>query len=347
MGAPIRVAHFVNQFFGGLGGQERVDAPLELRSGAVGPGKPLEAALAGRGQVVATLICGDGYFDDHAEEVLEEAVRRLREVAPDVLVTGPAFDSGLYGLNCARLGNAVAERLQRPVVSGMFPENPGVEAARRRAWIVPTGRSVGSMAKALDAIARVVLAVAEGRPLSAEEHIPRGVRLNAFAGRNGAERAVDMLLAKIAGRPFATEIPVPEFETIRAAPPVPDLRAVTLALVTTGGIVPRGNPDRVESRRASHWRKYPIAGLDALSADAFECVHGGFDGQFASADPNRVVPLDVMRTLEREGAIGRLAPHYYVTTGNAGPLDRARHFGREMARDLSAAGVGAVVLTAT
>ncbi len=350
MGRPIRVAHFLNQFFAGIGGPEAGGTPLTVRHGSVGPGRALEAALTGDGVVVGTVICGDTYFAEHAEAVLPQALQELGAMKPDVLVTGPAFDSGVYGLNCARLGNVAAEQLRLPVVSGMFPENPGVEIGRRRAYVVPTGRSAGAMPGALAAMARLVRCLGRREPIAGPEdagYIPRGLRLNAFASANGAERAVEMLVRKILGAPYRTEIPLPQFDEVVPARPLGRLAETVVALVTTGGIVPRGNPDRIESRRATRWAKYPIAGLDRLAAETFECIHGGFDGQYANADPNRVVPLDVLRELEREGAIGGLASHYYVTTGNAGPLDRARRFGEEIAHDLSAAGVGAVVLTAT
>lgn len=350
MGTPIRVAHFINQFFAGLGGQEAVATPLEVRTGPVGPGKALETALAGQAEVVATLVAGDGWFNDHVDLAIERALAGLAAARADVLVTGPAFDSGLYGLNCARLGNAAAERLKLPVVSGMFPENPGVDPGRRGAFIVPTGRSAGTMPKAITAMAALVVRAGGGEHPGAPEaagYIPRGVRLNVVTDRNGAERAVEMLVAKMAGRAYATEIPLPAFEAVAAAPPVADLRRVTVGLVTTGGIVPRGNPDRLESRRATGWRRYAIGDLDEASASRFECIHGGFDGQYANEDPNRVIPIDTLRDLEREGAIAALAPVLWSTTGNAGPLDRARRFGEEIARDMSAAGVGAVVLTAT
>lgn len=350
MGAPIRVAHFMNQFFAGLGGQEAVNAPLEVRPGAVGPGKALEAAAGSHARVTVTLVAGDGWLNDHADEGTEAIVSALAAQRPDVLVTGPAFDSGVYGLNCARVGNAVATRLKLPVVSGMFPENPGVAAGRQRSLIVPTGRSAGAMPKAIAGMAALAVRVGGGdRPGSPEEagYLPRGIRLNTVASRNGAERAVEMLVARLAGRPWATEIPLPAFEAVPSAAPLASLGTVRVGLLTTGGIVPRGNPDRIESRRATQWRRYPIEGLEEASAARFECIHGGFDGQYANEDPNRVIPIDVLRDLEREGAIGALVPSLWTTTGNAGPLDRARRFGEEIARDMSAAGVGAVVLTAT
>jgi len=41
----MRIVHYVNQFFGGLGGEEMAGTPLEVREGAVGPGKLLEQLL--------------------------------------------------------------------------------------------------------------------------------------------------------------------------------------------------------------------------------------------------------------------------------------------------------------
>lgn len=100
--------------------------------------------------------------------------------------------------------------------------------------------------------------------------------------------------------------------------------------MTSGGVVPRGNPDRIESRRASRWAAFSVAGLDDLTAEDFECVHGGFDNELVAADPDRVLPVDVMRELEREGRIGRLYEYCYVTVGSGAPLERARRFGREI-----------------
>ena len=39
----MRVVHYLNQFFGGLGGEEKAGAPLEWRDGAIGPGSSLGA----------------------------------------------------------------------------------------------------------------------------------------------------------------------------------------------------------------------------------------------------------------------------------------------------------------
>jgi glycine reductase complex component B subunit gamma len=42
----MRVVHYLNQFFGGLGGEEKAEASLEARDGAIGPGKLRSSCLA-------------------------------------------------------------------------------------------------------------------------------------------------------------------------------------------------------------------------------------------------------------------------------------------------------------
>ena len=126
-----------------------------------------------------------------------------------------------------------------------------------------------------------------------------------------------------------------------------DISKSVIALVTSGGIVPRGNPDRIESANASKFGAYSLHGVDRLTAETHQSVHGGYDPTFANEDPNRVLPLDVVRDLEREGRIGRLHETYYATVGNATSVDRAQQYGVEIAAELVNVGVQAVILTST
>ncbi len=41
-----RVIHYINQFFGGIGGEEKADVTPEVRDGVVGPGMALAKGLA-------------------------------------------------------------------------------------------------------------------------------------------------------------------------------------------------------------------------------------------------------------------------------------------------------------
>ena len=95
------------------------------------------------------------------------------------------------------------------------------------------------------------------------------------------------------------------------------------------------------------WKSYPTGYLARLEPGAWEPIHGGYDSTWARLDPNRVVPLDALRSLEREHVFAALHDYYYVTVGVGTAVNNARRFGEEIARELHAAGVQGVILTAT
>ena len=68
MSASLRVVHYVNQFFGGIGGEDQANVGVSVKTGAVGPGRALEAALGDGARIEATIICGDNFASDHADD---------------------------------------------------------------------------------------------------------------------------------------------------------------------------------------------------------------------------------------------------------------------------------------
>ena len=346
----IRVVHYLNQFFGQIGGEDQAGVPPEVKEGSLGPGKALEAAFGGRATIVATVICGDNYFAENPERATEEVVDRIASFEPNLVVAGPAFNAGRYGPACGAVCRAVTKRLSVPAITGMYPENPGVELFGKYIFCVETGSSAAGMRQAVAKIADLGLRLVTGAeigPPDEEGYLPRGIRKPAWADKNGAVRAVDMLLAKLHGTPFRTELPMPAFDKVSPAPPVEDLATATIALVTEGGIVPKGNPDRLESARATKYLEYSLEGKDDLSGEEFQSVHGGYSNVFANQDPDRVLPVDALRTCEHEGKIRTVYNSFFTTTGNGTSLENSRTFGREIALRLIASGVSAVILTST
>jgi betaine reductase len=343
----VNVVHYLNQFYAGLGAEEAAGHEPVALEGAQGPGRGLAAAAGVT--IAATVACGDDYFGEHETDAVERLCELILASEPAVVVAGPAFGSGRYGYACGTIARALHER--RPelqVVVGMHPENPGVAAAEGRAIVVETSTTVTGMRDALPRMAAIVKNLAAGEPLGPPHeagYLPRGFRRNERAGQPGALRAIDLVLDKASGE-VRSEIPA-GFDAVPPPPPVADAAGVRWALGTEGGMVPRGNPDRLATIRAAGWHSYSIAGLDGLGPDGFETVHGGFEVAEANADPNRLVPLDVVRDLEREGRIGPLRDELFTTTGNGTPVARSTAFGQEIAAELRESQIGAVILTAT
>jgi betaine reductase len=42
MSEKIRVLHYLNQFFGGIGAEEEAHTPIQIQDGPVGPGRLLQ-----------------------------------------------------------------------------------------------------------------------------------------------------------------------------------------------------------------------------------------------------------------------------------------------------------------
>lgn len=347
----LKVAHYLNQFFGQIGGEEKASVGVSFQEGPVGAGTLLQKYFQGKGLIVQTVICGDNFFAEHPREALDIMVERLRAVRPDLLVAGPAFKAGRYGMACARLCAEANQTLGIPAVTGMHQDNPAVDLFRKRTFIVPTGPTATTMSEDVKPIVALGLKLVHGEPLGPareEGYFPRGIIRNTLANTKAVDRAVEMLLQKLSGGSFHTEIAIPRYQPVTPSPRVKDLEHATIVLVTEGAIVPKGNPDRLEFWGATKFGIYSIEGLPDLSPDAFDCVHGGIDPTFAKADPDRILPLDVMRDLEREGRIGKLFPFFYATSGGGTPMDSAERFAQGIFADIKArGGADGAILTAT
>lgn len=350
MTTKLRVVHYVNQFFAGVGGEDKAGEAPQVRGGAVGPGRALQGAFGDAAEVVATVYCGDNFFSEREDAAAATIVELIRPYAPDLVVAGPAFNAGRYGVACGRVCRAVEDALNVPTVTGMYPDSPAVELFRPWVYIVPSGSNATSMSSTVQRMAALGLKRARGERLGLprdEGYLARGLRFTEVATQSAATRAVEMLLASVRGEAWETEWPLPNYDRVPPPIAVKDVRRATIALVTSGGIVPKGNPDRIESTYATKWAKYSLVGVDDLTPDRWQSIHGGYDTTRANEDPDRVLPVDVLRELEAEGAIGRLLGDYWVFVGSGASTTNARRFAEEMARELHASSVEGVIFTAT
>lgn len=341
-----RIVHYINQFFAGLGGEEKAGHMPEARDGFVGPGMAINAALRGEGEVVGTVICGDGYFNENLEAASAQVLALIKSYTPDVVVVGPGFNAGRYGMACGAVAKLVDENLHIPVVGGLYEENPGLEIYRRHGYFVPVGDSAASMRKAIPDITAILKKLITGEEVTGG-FFPKGLRKNYFSDTRGSRRAVDMLLKKIANEEFITEYPMPVFDRVAPPPAVVDMRTARIALVSSGGPVPKGNPDRIESSSASKYGAYSLADIVDFTPDNGETAHGGYDPVYANLDLDRVLPVDVVKELVADGEIGSLHEYWYSTVGNGTSVANSIRYAQDFTLRLKEDNVSCVILTST
>lgn len=346
----MRIVHYLNQFFGGKGGEEAAHLAPQLQDGAVGPGRLFVQLLGQEAESVRTIVVGDNYAVEHIEALRALAVEEARTCKADLFIAGPCFEAGRYGMAAGALCQAVKEALGIPVLTAMALENPGAEMYRQEMYIVDSGTQVQAMREVLSTMARLAGKLATrqalGKPRE-EGYLPQGILRDDFVAPTAAERLVAMVYAKTTGQAFESEFTPPTFTPVAAPPPVPDISKARVAVVTDGGLVPKGNPDNIAPYAATNWGSYDISGLDDLQGEHYEVSHRGYDTRYVEQDPDRLVPVDVLRELEKAGVVGKLHESFISTSGLANPLANSRRLGQEIAAKLKADGVEAVILTST
>lgn len=345
-----KAIHYINQFFAGIGGEDTADIKPEIKEGAIGPALALSSMLDA--EVTYTIICGDNYMGSNTNDAVKEILGFLDGKKFDIFIAGPAFQAGRYGVACGSICKAVKEKFKVPVLTSMNEENPGVEMFKKDMYIFIGGKSAAKLkndVKVIAAFANEILKGEKTGSANEEGFFPRGIRAQVWleSGKTAAERGVEMLIKKLNGLPFETELPIPEQDMVPVAPPIADLSKAKIALMTTGGIVPVDNPDKIQSASATRWGRYDISNIDRLESGKYKTIHAGFDPAAADADPNVIMPIDAMKAYLKEGKYGKLHNYFYSTVGTGTTQAEAARMANEIVAKLKEDNVDGVIMTST
>ena len=349
MTGTLKVLHYVNQFFAGRGGEEMANMELDSIHGPVGPGARLNALLGDDAEITTTLIAGDNWVAENEDAAADRLREAVVEHGPDIVVAGPAFNAGRYGLACG-LVCKVAQGAGIPAVTSMFEENPGVLSYRSDVLIAAGTEDVKGMEPALSKLAELAVKLGKGEsigPADSTGYFPRGIRKEGKRYASAATRAGDMLMARLTGSPWTTELRIETPEVTTPAEAIPDLSDARIAMMTSGGLVPIGNPDGQVRGGSTRWWKYSIDGLSGLSAEEWESVHRGFFVGITNEEPNYVMPLDVMRQFEDAGSVAEIHPVAISVSGVGTHVSDSIRIGDEMAEYLKGEEIDGALLVAT
>ena len=209
--SKIRVVHYINQFFAGVGGEEQAHIEPELRKELPPISQQLQAKLGEEFEIVAAVVCGDSYFNENLEKAQATLLEMIKGENPQLFIAGPAFNAGRYGVAAGTITKLIQDKLHIPAVTAMYIENPGVDMYRKDVYIVEATDSAAGMRKVLPKLAKLAAKLAKGEEIlspAEDGYIAKGVRVNYFHEDRGSKRAVDMLIKKIKGEAFETEYPM-------------------------------------------------------------------------------------------------------------------------------------------
>ena len=341
---------YINQFFGQIGGEDMAGIEPQIHEGHVGPAMQFAKDL--NAEITHTIICGDNYMGSNTEQAVAIILGMLEGKEMDIFLAGPSFQAGRYTVACGTICKAVKEKFGIPVITSMNEETPGVNMFKKDMYIMKGGNIASKMRKDVKAMVTLANKILAGEPVgSADEegYFPRGIRHMTWRpdGKPASERMIDMLLKKLNGEPFQTELPIPKLDRVPIAPAVKDIKKAKIALVNTGGIVPVDNPDRIQSASATRWGRYDISEAEALKGGEYKTIHAGFDPAAADADPNVITPIDALKVLEKEGVFGTLHPFFYTTVGTGTTEAEATRMAKEIVPYLQEDHVDAVIMVST
>ena len=343
----LRIVCYINQFFAQIGGEDKADIGVSVKHEPVGPTLLFNKLFEDIGEVVGTVICGDNYFMENQDQATEELLAIIEELKPDIFFAGPSFTAGRYGMNCGAIATAVSKKLGIPCIAGMNEEAPAVPIYRQKIFIMKTAGSARRLREAVNAMSGLGRKIITGERVgsaASEGYFIRNRLVNELDEYTASQRAIAMLMKKINGEEWVSEIEAPRYKEIEPPKPVSEIEKAKIAIVSDGGYIPTDNPDNIKSAAASTWGKYD---LDHLVKEDGMVIHAGYDKVYVNEDPNRLLPRDSMKILEEQGIIGSVAPYTYVTTGNVMAVEIAERIGDGIVNELKADEVDAVILTST
>ncbi|HHU07830.1 MAG TPA: glycine/betaine/sarcosine/D-proline family reductase selenoprotein B [Clostridiaceae bacterium] len=350
MNQLLRIVHYVNQFYGQIGGETAAGTGISIREEKGGLAEEIEAKIDRPAKVVATIVCGDDYFAENVEIALPEIMKIIKSYEPDVFFAGPAYAAGRYGMACAAICTEVKKELGIPAITAMNEINPGVDFGKKELFIVKTGTNARTMKTDLGEMARFAKIMLGGKKLGLpdeEGYFKRGWNRSIRTGIPTPDRTINMLLAKMKGDDFVSEIELPENADIQPAAAIKNLKDATIVLCTDGGLYPEGNPDNMPCSNPDVFHPYSIKDGPELVEGEWTVRHNGYDNSFVLADPNRLVPADAFIELEKENYIGKLHDKCLSTTGLITTVANSKKIGKAMVDYIKNHQIDAAILTST
>lgn len=159
----VKVLLVLNHVQAGMGSDENADLPPAGKKSIIGPGKMMEPYFKEMdGEIVATLYCGDLYYQNNEEEVKKKFVAMAKKLSPDVVVCGPALHYPNFGEMAGGLAEEINNKSDIPAFAAMSLENPATEKYKDKVIVVKTPKKGGiGLNQSIENICKMAVKLAE------------------------------------------------------------------------------------------------------------------------------------------------------------------------------------------
>lgn len=72
----FKVVHYINQFYAGIGGEEKADIQPFSKAEVVGPGLAFMNSFGDEAEIVGTVVCGDSFFNENLDSAKKDVLDR-------------------------------------------------------------------------------------------------------------------------------------------------------------------------------------------------------------------------------------------------------------------------------
>lgn len=120
----MKVVLIFDQGLAGAGGKSNPNIGLELAKGGIGSALMLEPYFQKiDAKVFATLYCGNEYFLNNQDEVVNKMTAMVKKINPDIVVCGPCFNFIDYAKMCAMITESINNNTDIPSITMMSDDN--------------------------------------------------------------------------------------------------------------------------------------------------------------------------------------------------------------------------------
>lgn len=138
-----KIILILNHVQAGMGSDENAQLAPSGKKTALGPGQTLNPLFKEHdAQIIATLFCGDQYYEGHQAEVQKKFIGFAKKFEADAVLCGPAMHYPYFGEMAANLAEAL-NKAGIPAAAAMSEENPAVEKYEKKVVIIKMPKKGG------------------------------------------------------------------------------------------------------------------------------------------------------------------------------------------------------------